>query len=319
MADHPGVELLGALAGLAPLEVADGVRAAGHGLEGPEPVETARLGVVHPAPVDRSRRLFHQHPGAARLGTGQVLHECPVLGAQRVARIGVEVDGDDVLLLGPAPGVLAEEERHEVGGDRDVRGVPGDDVTLGEVALQKHVGGEAPEVQHLSGVLQVVGAASRENRLPAVVALAPEVRAPGGVEGVQGAVLLAQPAAEGDGRLVAVIGRAVLVVDVPHREGGVAAVAGGQVLGDGGGVPSGRWRWSARSAAVRPTTRRRRSRHGAGCPGTAGPATGAGRRWGWRGRRRCRSCASGPSACRASRTPVRPARVRVWTRRRHRG
>lgn len=96
--DHPGVELLRALPGLAPLEVADGVGAAGDGLEGPEAVETVRLGVVDAAPVDRSRRLFHQHPGAAGLRAGHVLDEGAVLGAEGVAWIGVDVDGDDVLL-----------------------------------------------------------------------------------------------------------------------------------------------------------------------------------------------------------------------------
>lgn len=98
VADHPGVELLRALAGLAPLEVADGVGAAGDGLEGPEAVEAARLGVVDATPVDRSRRLLHQHPGAAGLRAGHVLDEGTALGAERVARVGIEVDGDDVLL-----------------------------------------------------------------------------------------------------------------------------------------------------------------------------------------------------------------------------
>src|SRR5207342_543575 len=90
VADHPGVELLGALPGLPPLEVADGVRAAGDGLEGPEPVESAGLRVVHAAPVHGPRRLLHDHPGpAAGLRAGQVVDERAVLGAERVARVRI--------------------------------------------------------------------------------------------------------------------------------------------------------------------------------------------------------------------------------------
>ncbi len=236
VADHAGVELLRALPGLPPLEVADGVGAPGHGLEGPEPVEAARLGVVHAPPVDRPGRLFHEHPRPAGLGAGHVLDEGAALGAERVTRVRVEVDGDDVLLPRPAPGVLPEPQRHEVAGDREVRGVPPDDVPFGGVALQEHVGGEAPEVQHLSGVAHVVGQAGRQDAVPGVIALAPEGGAPGLVEGVERAVLLPQPAAEGGRGLVAVVEGAVLVVDVPHGEGRVAAVAGRQVLGDGGCV-----------------------------------------------------------------------------------
>lgn len=126
VADHPGVELLGALPGLAPLEVADGVGAPGDRLEGPQPVHAARLGMVHAPPADRPGRLFHQHPGgAARLGAGEVLDEGALLRAERVARVRVEVDRDDVLLGRPPPAVLPGEQGHEVGGDREVRGVAG--------------------------------------------------------------------------------------------------------------------------------------------------------------------------------------------------
>ncbi len=236
VADHAGVELLGALPGLAPLEVADGVGAAGDGLQGPQAVEAAGFGVVDAPGVDRPGGLFHEHPGRVCLGAGHVLDEGTVLGAERVVRVGVDVDGDDILLPCPAPGVLPEPQRHEVAGDGDVRGVSADDVALGDVALQEHVGGEAAEVQDLRGIAHVVRQTGRQDAVPGVVALAPEGGAPGGVEGVEGAVLLPQPPSEGGRGLVAVVEGAVLVVDVPHRQGRVAAVAGGQVLGDGGGV-----------------------------------------------------------------------------------
>ncbi|CAM5550247.1 hypothetical protein SALBM311S_01472 [Streptomyces alboniger] len=86
------------------------------------------------------------------------------------------------------------------------------------------------------GFLQVVGVAGRMDLRPVAVALAPEGGAPGLVEGVEGAVPVLEPAPEAGGGLVAPVVGAVLVVDVPHREGRVVAVAGGEVLGDGGGV-----------------------------------------------------------------------------------
>ena len=319
VADHPGVELLRALPGLAPLEVADGVGAAGHGLEGPEAVQATRLGVVHAPPVDRPRGLLHEHPGTAGLRAGHVLDEGALLGAQRVPRVGVEVDGDDVLLLGPAPGVLADPQRHEVAGHRDVRGGQADDVPLGEVALQEHVGGEALEVQHLGGVLHVVGLAGRVDLRPVAVALAPEGGAPGGVEGVEACRTGPQPVPEAGGGLVAPVVGAVLVVDVPHGEGRVAAVAGGEVLGDGGGVAAVGGAGVREVLASAPVLGAAVLGDGQGVGVAGAPSTAAARTWGWRGRRRCRSRASGPSAGPASRSPALPAAVRASPRRRRRG
>lgn len=164
------------------------------------------------------------------------MDERAVLLAERIARIRVGVDRDDVLPLGPEPGVLPLPERHEVGRHRDVRAVPGDDVALGEVALQQRVGREPLEVENLRGVLHVVRAARRQDLVPVAVSLAPEGGAPGLVEGVERAVSVLEPAAEGGLGLGAPVVGAVLVVDVPHPQGRVAGVAGGEALGDGGGV-----------------------------------------------------------------------------------
>ena len=151
-------------------------------------------------------RLLHQHPGpppAQR--AGQVGGECAVVAAPRVAGFGVVVDGDDVLLAGPAPQV---DRPGPASMKLVVTGRCGVRRTM-SAARGRHaselVGGEAREVQHLGGVAHVLRAARRQDLLPGGVALAPEGRAPGLVEGVQGAVPLAQPAPEGGGRLVALV------------------------------------------------------------------------------------------------------------------
>lgn len=88
MADHSGVELLRALPGLAPLEVADGVRTAGDGLQGPKAVQATGFGVVHAPPVDRSGGLFHEHPRPTGLRAGHVLDESALLGPERITGSG---------------------------------------------------------------------------------------------------------------------------------------------------------------------------------------------------------------------------------------
>lgn len=87
------------------------------------------------------------------------------------------------------------------------------------------------------GFATVGGRGGRRDVVPLGVVLAPERRAPGLVEGVDRAVALAQPLAKRDvrgGRVVVRHGRAVLVVDVPHDDGGVVGVALRERAGDAG-------------------------------------------------------------------------------------
>src|SRR5690606_32738912 len=83
---------------------------------------------------------------------------------------------------------------------------------------------------------QVLGGAGRLDLLPGRVALAPEGGGPGVVERIQAAVAFAQPGAEGAGGVLAVGVGAVLVVDPPQPQGGMAGVA----FGEGAGDPQGR-------------------------------------------------------------------------------
>src|SRR5690606_10597449 len=84
---------------------------------------------------------------------------------------------------------------------------------------------EAPEVDRLRGIMEILCRARRQDLLPRAVALRPERRPPGRVQRLEGAVLRAQPDAERPRGVRAVVERAVLVVDVPAAEAGVAAEA----------------------------------------------------------------------------------------------
>ena len=129
-------------------------------------------------------------------------------------------------------------QRHEVGRDRHVGGVPPDDLVLGAVEVEQGVGAEAVVVEHVGGVVERRGAPRREDVVPGRVALAPEGGAPGVVERVEGGVPALEPAAEGDGAGVAVAGQVVagvLVGDVPHGQGRVVVVAAGEPVGEAEG------------------------------------------------------------------------------------
>ncbi len=105
---------------------------------------------------------------------------------------------------------------------------------LGPVEVEQGVGAEPGVVEHVGGVVERRGAPRREDVVAGRVALAPERRAPGVVERVEGVVAALQPVAEGDGAGVAVAGQVVagvLVGDVPHRQRRVVGVAGGQAVG----------------------------------------------------------------------------------------
>ena len=146
------------------------------------------------------------------------------------------------------------------------------DVPLGGEVLPDGGVGEAPVVQRLAGVADGGGGARRVDLVQAGVVLAPEGGAPGLVDRLDGAVGAGQPAAEVCGAGVAVAGRdgdAVLVVDVPHRQRRVVAVALGEAGGDarGGGAVGGAAvaDGAARAELLAHALRRHRQRLGV-CP-----------------------------------------------------
>lgn len=250
MREQGAVVLLGAGAGGAPLEVHDAVGAAGQRLERPEALQSGPLGDVDRPPADGGRCLFEEQPGPAALeGAHQVVVEGGVDVGLRVGGVGVGVVGDEVLVLRPLPVVQCLEHRHEVGGGRDVRADVAQCLAFGAVAFEEGVGAEAPPVQELCRVDGAGCGAGWFDLVVTAVALGPEGRAPGVVEGFDGAVAVGEPGAEVVGRAGAeafgdVV--AVLVVDVPQGERRVVCVAfgegageaecGGSVLGRGGAV-----------------------------------------------------------------------------------
>ncbi|CAH0327682.1 hypothetical protein SRABI128_06355 [Microbacterium sp. Bi128] len=189
--------------------------------------------------------MLHEQPRLA-LGpaAGEVCGCRQFLEVPRILGNQVVVVGDHIHLLGPAPVVhglvQAHVEPHEVGGHGMSR-VRADDRGLGLVAFEQLIGGVAGEVQLLGRVHPGPGGARRQDLLPGRVALGPEGGAPRGIEGLQAAVPAFEPAPETRGgtvREIRLVVAAVLVVDMPHHDGGVVLVPGGDLLGQGRGGPA---------------------------------------------------------------------------------
>src|SRR5690606_9695287 len=167
----------------------------------------------------------------------QVGGEGVLVGGVESGAVGVDVDGHQVGVRSPPPRV----DRHpgaerEVGGDGHVGGGGAQHGAQGPVVAAHRLGEEAAEVQQVAGVGQVLGGAGRLDVLRGRVRLAPEGGGPGVVERVQAGGASAQPGGEGAGGGLAVGVGAVLVVDPPQPQGGVAGVA----FGEGAGDPQGR-------------------------------------------------------------------------------
>jgi hypothetical protein len=117
--------------------------------------------------------------------------------------------------------------------------VTGTDLELGPVVAEELVGGESVEVDDLARVPARQGQARRQDLGEVAVLLAPERRAPRGVQALDRLVAGAEPAPEGLGALVVVAERVVaaeFVRHVPELDGGVRAVALGDALDEFEGV-----------------------------------------------------------------------------------
>ncbi|KNC22705.1 hypothetical protein FF38_11589, partial [Lucilia cuprina] len=192
---HPRVEALASGARLAPLEEADGIRAVPDVGEGVAHQLPRALRRVHLAPVDGAGGVLHEEPGAS---LGDVAREVGPEGdvvAAQLTRAQVVVVRDEVDVARPrrvvdVADVLGD---HEVGREGDVGGELGQHGGLRPQVVAHGVRGEALEVEALAGVAVGGRRARRQDLLPLRVVLRPEGGAPRLVEGVEGAVPVAQP------------------------------------------------------------------------------------------------------------------------------
>ena len=236
------MELLRARARLAPLEEADGVGPPGDVRQAVPDRLAAVLGTVDRLPVHGARRVLHEEPGSPPGDAAGEVRAEGQLGAGVLERVhDVVVGADDVLVGGPLVVVEVAEvaHRHEV----RRHGHPGrqlvEDGLLGAVEVEQRVRSEPGVVQLLGRVGECRRAPRRQDLLPLGVALAPERRPPGLVEGVEVGVACTCPPPERPRAGVAVTGQVVagvLVGDVPKGQRRVVAVARRQVRGQGEGV-----------------------------------------------------------------------------------
>lgn len=226
---HRRVVLLGAGRRLAPLEEAHRVGAMGD-VHQRVTGEVARpLGHVDRLPVDGAGGVLHEEPRTSlRDAADEVGGEGQFVAVLRAGH-HVVVVGDEVDLGGPVGVVhsLGVAHHHEVGGDRNIGRELAQHVPLRAQVVLQHVGGETLEVQLLRGVRVGGGQPGRQDLRPVAVALGPERRAPGVVEGVERRVAGAQPVAEGAGGVVGVVVDVVaaqFVGDVPGHQRGMVRV-----------------------------------------------------------------------------------------------
>ncbi len=229
MRHHRRVVLLGAGGRLTPLEEAHGVGAVRHVQQGVADEFALALGQVDGLPVDGAGGVFHEEPRAsAGDRAGEVGGEGELVAVLR-AGVDVVVVGHEVDLACPVGVVHALDaaHHHEVRGDGYVRCDLAQDVAFRAQMLLQRVRGETLEVQLLRGVRVGSGQPGWQDLVPAAVALRPERRAPGVVEGVHGGVAGAQPVPEGGGGVVGVVVDVVaaqLIGDVPGHQGRMAGV-----------------------------------------------------------------------------------------------
>jgi hypothetical protein len=219
-----------------PLEEKDAIGPVRDGLVGAKSHASRGLGVVDLPLRDGAGGLLHEQPGRAAQGAHQVEVERRGDMGVLLARIGIDVQRDGVLLAGPPPVVRSLVEAHEVGEDRDVAAVGADDVAFGEEAFQQGVRYEPGEVQPAGGVRPRARYLGRADLIPGRVALAPEPRVPRVVQRVQVAVLVPQPGAEGVRAAWRVGDGAVFIADVPHGQRRVPGVPLGERARDPGRV-----------------------------------------------------------------------------------
>src|SRR5699024_3139407 len=146
---HGRVELLGTEPGSTPLEEHRPVGAPGHVGKAVAAHFPGALGQVAWLPVDGAGGVLHEQPGSsARHAPGDVGGHGQLDVVVLLLCLQVVVVGHDVDLVGPGPVVdpLAIDD-HEVGGDRRVRGMATNDVTLTSVALQVGVVAKAQEIR----------------------------------------------------------------------------------------------------------------------------------------------------------------------------
>ena len=228
--DDGAVELLGAAAPLADLEVLHGVGAVGDGLERLHAVLAGAQEAVVVEPVGRAGAGLHHEERFAGLERAHVVVREAALRGERLGLAGalvvlrVGVPRDEVDLAGDARVVEAVVEGHEVRRDRRVRRVRTDGLGLPADEVGGDVGDEAPPVDDEAVEARV----DALDLVPVRVAVRPEAGPPGVVELVERAVFLAEPVAERGHAARAAALAGVFVGEVPERERGVLPVALGE-------------------------------------------------------------------------------------------
>jgi hypothetical protein len=148
-----------------------------------------------------------------------------------VVGVGVAVVRDDVHFASPSRVVQRREGSHEVRRHRLGRARGADGVAFEDVELEHRIGGVALEVESVRWVGGEWRLAGREDLVERAVDLRPERGSPCGVQRLDGAVPVLEPRPEGVSGVVGVVVVdvcAVLVVDVPHDDGGMLGVSGGE-------------------------------------------------------------------------------------------
>ena len=251
-AQQAGVHLLLRKRCLPPAEVAHHLGAVRKRLPGPQPHRAVVRRRVPVGPVHRARLLLHHPPAAVPAHAAvQVVVErrdvrvpgpCPArlfLGAEEehlrdAERVGVP--GGDVEVRRHVVVVELGEEAHEVVRHRPPRRQLAQDRHL--LAVERHhlVRREPPPVEPVRRVRLGHGQRGQVDLVEAAVDLAPEHRAPGGVQRVDRRVARGQPAPEPLPRRLGQaqhgVVAAVFVVGLPGDHGGVLAVALGDRAAD---------------------------------------------------------------------------------------
>ena len=177
MAHDRAVILLGRAARLPPLEVHHRVGAVGDRLVALQAHHARALERVVRRPLHLAGRLLHQQPRLPALQAAhQIVAEGHLAGVLGPLRVGVP--GDHVEVRRPGEVVERLVGAHHVGGDRHLRRHRAQDLRLGLVALQLHVGHEAPVIEHLALDALSPSGPGGIDLLPGGVGVAPE----GGVQ-----------------------------------------------------------------------------------------------------------------------------------------
>ncbi len=233
---HRPVELLRGAPALPELEVLHRVGPVSHGLHAGGQVHTRTLEAGDRPPVDDAGGGLHQQKGLLFQGAHHIVPQGEVRRRGNVLPgalpLGVGVPGDHVQQVLELEIVVVVEIIHQIGGNRDggIRGlhrVPLGGNKVRHLVRDKALPVQAQAVNRLRIAPGAPGSGSVDF-LPAVKGLAPEIRPPLFVEGLQRAVLLLQPLPESGLAQLAAAFAPIFVGEMPQNHPRVFGKALGQ-------------------------------------------------------------------------------------------